>query len=200
MSGDSAPESTLLQPHYRVKTDLPLWHQYQGQDTNDCGAFSIAIVANARLNTAQFEGFKVAREMERLTWTTSPIPHLALRKIRGSASLPWGISGYLQGHNLPARLVWLATPEHLLRNIQEDRPSIVILGDLLKGWGHAKVLYGYEPPGPGSQLQPGYYFVDPGFPREWSRPRLPRGVFWQDENEFKQQWNSLFRILIELKA
>ena len=25
-------------------------------------------------------------------------------------------------------------------------------------------------------------------------------AFWQDENEFKQQWNSLFRILIELKA
>lgn len=200
MSGDSVPESTLLQPHDHCKTDLPLWHQYQGQDTNDCGAFSIAIVANARLNRPQFEGFTVAREMERLTLARSPIPHPALRKIRGSAALPWGISGYLQSHNLPARLQWFATPEHLLRNIREDRLTIVILGDLLRGWGHAKVLYGYEPPGSGTQLQPGYYFVDPGYPQEWSRPRLPRGVFWQDEHEFKQQWNSLFRILIELKA
>jgi hypothetical protein len=200
MSSGSAPESTLLQPHYHCKTDLSLWHQYQGEDTNDCAAFSIAIVANARLDRPQFEGFTVARQMEKLTVATSPIPHLTLRKIRGSASLPWGISGYLQSQSIPAKLNWFATSEHLLRNIQEDRFTIVILGDLLKGWGHAKVLYGYEPPGSGSQPQPGYYFVDPGYPKEWSRPRLPRGVFWQDENEFKQQWNSLFRILIELKA
>jgi hypothetical protein len=200
MSGGSAPESTLLQPHYRTKTDLFLWHQFQGDNTNDCAAFSIAIVGNALRNSPEFEGFKIAREMEKLAFVTSPLPHLTLRKIRGSASLPWGISGYLQSKNVPAKLNWFASTDQLLRNIQEDRFTIVIIGDLLKGWGHAKVLYGYEPPGSGSQPQQGYYFVDPGFPKEWSRPNFPQGVFWQEENEFKQQWNSLFRILIELRA
>jgi hypothetical protein len=198
VSGDSVPEDTLQQPHDRCKTDLFLWHQYQGEKTNDCAAFSIAIVGNAFLNRPQLDGFQVAREMEKLTLVPSPLPHLTLRKIPQWATFPWGISGYLQSKSIPAKLYWFASVEQLLRNIQEDRFTIVVLGDLLKGWGHAKVLYGYEPTGP--QPERGFYFVDPGYPKEWSRPHYPRGVFWQDENEFKQQWNSLFRILIEIRA
>jgi hypothetical protein len=200
MSGNSVPEDTLQVPQDHCKTDLFLWHQYQGNDTNDCAAFSIAIVGNALANSQRFDGFTVAREMEKPTWVTSPLPHLALRKIKGSASLPWGISGYLRSKNIPAKLHWFASTDHLLRNIQEDRFTIVIIGELLKGWGHAKVLYGHEPPGPESPLQQGFYFVDPGFSKGASPPRLPLGVFWQDENQFKQQWNSLFRILIEITA
>jgi hypothetical protein len=196
MSGDSAPVDTLQKPQDHYQTDLFLWHQFQGDSTNDCAAFSIAIVGNAFLDRSQFEGFKVAREMEKVTLVTSPLPHLTLRKIPQWASLPWGVSGYLQSQHIPARLNWFASVDHLLRNIREERFTIVILGDLLKGWGHAKVLYGYEPTGP----QPGFYFVDPGYPKEYSRPHQPLGVFWQDENEFKQQWNSLFRILIEITA
>lgn len=197
MTGNPAPDGTFQKPHYHCQSDLFLWHQYQGDNTNDCAAFSIAIVGNAKLNQPQFDGFMVAREMETVTLVTSPLPHLTLRKIPRWASLPWGVSGYLQSKNIPAKLHWFAREDHLLRNIQEDRFSIVILGDLLKGWGHAKVLYGYEPTGP--QPQRGFYFVDPGYPKEYSRPRQPLGVFWQDENEFRQQWNSLFRILIELQ-
>lgn len=197
MSDDPVPGDTL-RPQYHYTTELFLWHQYQGDNTNDCAAFSIAIVANAMLNRPQFEGFQVAREMERVTLVTSPLPHLALHKIPNWASLPWGISGYLQRKGIPAKLRWFASTDDLLRNIQEERFSIVIIGDLLKGWGHAKVLYGYEPTGP--QPERGFYFVDPGYPKEYSRPRHPLGVFWQDENEFKQQWNNLFRILIELRT
>jgi hypothetical protein len=198
MSGNSAPADTLQKPQEHYQTDLFLWHQYQGDDTNDCAAFSIAIVGNAFLNRPQFDGFKVAREMEKLTLVTSPLPHLTLRKIPQWASLPWGVSGYLQSQHIPAKLNWFASVDHLLRNIRENRLSIVILGDLLKGWGHAKALYGYEADGP--KPPRGFYFVDPGYPKEYSRPHQPLGVFWQDENEFKQQWNSLFRILIEITA
>jgi hypothetical protein len=224
MSGNSVPEDTLQKPHDHYQTDLFLWHQYQGDNTNDCAAFSIAIMGNAFLNRSQFEGFKVAREMEKVTLVTSPLPHLTLRKIPQWATLPWGVSGYLQSQHIPAKLNWFASVDHLLRNIREGRLTIVILGDLLKGWGHAKVVYGYEPPAPatagpgvsssvptslggassgpetGPQPQQGFYFVDPGYPKEYSRPLQPLGVFWQDENEFKQQWNSLFRILIEITA
>jgi hypothetical protein len=207
MSGDSVPGGALLKPHYHISTDLFLWHQYQGDNTNDCAAFSIAIVGNALANSLRFDGYKVAREMEKVTLASAPVPHLSLWKIPRWATLPWGISGYLQSKNIPAKLHWFASAGHLLRNIQENRFTIVIIGDLRKGWGHAKVLYGYEPPapatpGPGAddQLEQGYYFVDPGYPKEWSRPHHARGVFWQDENEFKPQWNSLFRILIEIKG
>jgi len=201
MSGDTAPGNAWHKPHYCINTDLYLWHQYQGDNTNDCAAFSIAIVGNALANELRFDGARVAREMEKLTLASSPVPHLALWKIPKYASLPWGISGYLNRQNIPARLNWFASPDHLLRNIQQNRLSIVIIGDLIKGWGHAKVLYGYEPPGSAAdQAEHGYYFVDPGYPKEWSRPQHPRGVFWQAENEFKQQWNNLFRFLIEVKG
>ena len=198
MTGGAVPDGTLQIPRDHHQTDLFLWHQYQGKNTNDCAAFSIAIVANAVLNRPQFEGFQVAREMEKLAFIPSPLPHLALRKVPRWAAFPWGISSYLHSKNIPARLYWFASPEQLLRNIREDRFTIVILGDLRKGWGHAKVLYGYEPDGP--RPERGFYFVDPGYPREWSRPHQPQGVFWQNENEFKLQWNSLFRLLIEIRS
>lgn len=198
MSSETTGESQPLKPHYHTQTDLFLWHQYQGENTNDCAAFCISIVANAFLKEARFEGSAVAREMEKLTLVTRPIPHVTIRKLPNWATLPWGISGYLQSKDIPTKLHWFASTDRLLQNIQEDRFTIVIVGDLLKGWAHAKVLYGHEPTGP--QPERGYYFVDPGYPKEWSRPQHPRGVFWQQEDEFRQQWNNLFRILVDLRT
>jgi hypothetical protein len=187
MPDDPPTESNLPRPHYRAATDLYLWHQYQGQDTNDCAAYCVAIAANALLGRAQFDGAEVAREME---------GHL--HKIPGWATLPWGISAYLQSKHIPARLCWLTSVDTLLLNLKENRTTIVILGDLLRRWGHAKVLYGYEPSGPVPER--GFYFVDPGYPREWARPSNPLGVFWQDQAQFKQQWNNLLRISVEIRA
>jgi hypothetical protein len=197
MSGDSSTENSRQKPHYCASTDLFQWHQYQGQDTNDCAAYCIAIAGNALFNRAEFDGAEVAREMERILLVPSPIPHLTLHKIPGWAALPWGVAGYMQSKKIPSRLRWFASVEALIRNLQDNRTTIVILGDLLRGWAHAKVLYGYEPTGPSPQR--GFYFVDPGYPREWSRLYHPQGVFWQDAAEFKQQWNNLFRIAIELR-
>jgi hypothetical protein len=104
-------------------------------------------------------------------------------------------------------LRWMGTIENLLRNIREDRLTIVLVGALERqppaAWAHAKVLYGYEPPtGPEtpSLIRPkhGFYFVDPGYEKSHSGlARLPEGVFWQDEQEFRTQWGSLLRICIE---
>jgi len=145
--------------------------------------------------------------MERLAWVRGLLPHLTLRKLPGWAALPWGISGYLQSKGIPARLRWMGNMEDLLRNIREDRFTIVLVGglerDSLVAWAHAKVLYGYEPPtGPEvpSLVRPrhGFYFVDPGYEKGQSGlPHLPPGIFWQDEQEFKTGWSSLLRICIE---
>ena len=185
MTNDQPNESKLTQPHYHLAADLYRWHQYQGQDTNDCAAYCVAIVANALLGRAQFDGAEVAREME-AHW----------QKIPGWATLPWGISACLKSKQIPARLRWLASVEMLLRNLRENRTTIVVLGDLWQRWGHAKVLYGYEPSGPVPER--GFYFVDPGYPKAWARPSHPPGVFWQDQTLFKQQWNNLLRLCIEI--
>jgi len=193
-------------PQYHTNIDLFRWHQYQGENTNDCGALSLAIVGNAILNSLHFDGSTVAREMEKPIVVSGPVPHIAIRKIPNWATLPWGISGYLKSKGIPAKLRWLGSTKDLLRNIQEDRLTIVIIGELFQregfrfttGWSHAKVLYGFEPTGP--QPEKGFYFVDPGYPKEWSRPLHPSGVFWQDEAEFRQQWSNILRVYVEAEA
>lgn len=198
MSTENPSEEQVYKPYYHMETDVFRWHQYQGDNTNDCAAFSVAIVGNALLNSLHFDGAAVAREMEKPFFVGWPVPHIVIHKIPNWATFPWGISGYLQHKNIPARLQWFGDAEDLLRNIQENRLTIVIIGDLLHRWAHAKVLYGFEPTGPLPER--GFYFVDPGYPKEWSRPRHPQGVFFQEEAEFKQQWNNLFRLYIEIKA
>ena len=210
MSGDFPTDEHMQRPFYHSTTDLFVWHQFQGDATNDCAAYSIAIVGNAVLNQLHFNGDTVAREMEQVVWVNRPVPHPTLLKFRNWATLPWGVSGYLQSKGIPARLHWQGGTQDLLRNIQEDRFTIVIIGEPLlfdgmryKGWAHAKVLYGYEPAaGPetpiASRPRPGFYFVDPGFRKDAAGlPRLPEGVFWQDEAEFKQQWDGMLGIYIE---
>ena len=206
MSGDLTIEEHISKPRYHTSIDLFRWHQYQGDNTNDCAAFSVAIIGNAILNSPHFDGYTVAREMEKPTFVSGPVPHVAIRKIPNWATLPWGISGYLQSKGIRANLQWFGSTVDLLRNIQEDRFTIVIIGELLRregfkltaGWAHAKVLYGFEPTGP--EPEKGFYFVDPGYPKDWSRPKHPRGVFLQDEDEFKQQWGNMLRVYVEVGA
>lgn len=207
MGNHSTTDERWHKPFYHMPTDVFRWHQYQGKRTNDCAAYCVAMVGNAILNRAQFDGDSVAREMEKLVWVHGPLPHLTIRKFPRWASLPWGVSGYLQSQGIPARLRWMCSMEDLLRNIREDRFTIVLTGGLerepLAAWAHAKVLYGYEPPtGPEVpdliRLRHGFYFVDPGFEQSQpGLPRLPVGVFWQDEGEFRREWSNLLRVCIE---
>ena len=188
-----------------MSTDLFRWHQYQGDGTNDCAAYCVAILANAWFRGLHLQGSAVAQDMERPIWARAPVPHPTLHKIPHWAALPWGISGYLRRLGIPARLRWLGSTEDLLRNILNHRLTIVLVGEpfrhvrfTFRGWAHTKLLYGYEPLGP--HPEKGFYFVDPGFPKEWSNPRHPAGVFRQDEGEFRKQWGRMLRLYIETES
>ncbi|HUT15986.1 MAG TPA: C39 family peptidase [Anaerolineae bacterium] len=205
MGDVSTAGNRVHKPLYHLRTDLFRWHQYQGRNTNDCAAFSAAIVCNALLDSRHFDGYAIAREMEKPALVSRPVPHITIRKIPKWATLPWGIAGYLRSKGIRARLRWLGTTEDLLRNIQEDRPTIVIIGEPFvhdgleyKGWGHAKVLYGFEPTGP--QPERGFYFIDPGYPKTESHTEHPPGVFRQGEAEFMQQWRELLRLYVEAEV
>jgi hypothetical protein len=210
MRDDSTGSDRIQKPFYHMTSDVFRWHQFQGNSSNDCGSYSVAIVVNAILNEWRLQGDAVAHEMEKLKWVSRPVPHPVLFKFRNWASLPWGIAGYLREQGIPARWRWLGQIEDLLRNLREERFTIVLIGDLLAHtrreytpWGHAKVLYGYEPPGGADvanvpPLRPGFYFVDPGFVKGVSDLPAPlEGVFWQDEHEFRTEWGNLLRICIE---
>jgi len=205
MSDTATIEKRAHKPLYHMKTDLFRWHQYQGRNTNDCAAFSAAIVCNALLDSRRFDGYALAREMEKPILVSRPVPHITIRKIHKWATLPWGISGYLRSNGIRARLRWLGNTEDLLRDIREDRPTIVMIGEPFlhdgleyKGWGHAKVLYGFEPTGPLPER--GFYFVDPGHPETESRTEHAPGVFRQGGSEFMQQWRNLLRLYVEAEV
>jgi hypothetical protein len=186
----------LVSVPLRLPTPVYDYHQYQGH-SNDCGATSLAIAANALLGETRFDGDRVAQEMNE--WKKS-FPGLFLPRIRGWATFPWGIVQYLRMVHVRARWRPFGTVERLRRNLHAGRMTLVAIGEPLRwqdrhyaGWAHFKVLFGYNP-------QRGFLFVDPGYdPTNYAFGSLERqGLFWQAEGEFKRQWRNLLGIYIEV--
>ncbi|MFO7943523.1 MAG: hypothetical protein R6U51_04395 [Anaerolineales bacterium] len=48
---------------YRMSLPLCEYHQYQGENTNDCGPTSLAIATNALLDEERFQKDQVTQEM-----------------------------------------------------------------------------------------------------------------------------------------
>ena len=184
---------------HEMQIPLATYHRYQG-NTNDCGPFSLSIVANALLDQERFDPTVVAEEMNRITLVSRPIPHPFISRIRNWATFPWGITRYLQDHGFRAAWHVRGTPERLFANLHQQIATMVMIGEILKsdnvwfagwGWGHVKVLYGYA-------SQTGFAFVDPGCRKDPADPWGSRGIFWQDQVSFLREWSNLFRIFIEV--
>ncbi len=88
----------------------------------------------------------------------------------------------------------------LLRNLAEDRTTIVLPGEPVHwrdgkyaGWAHAKILFGYDP-------NAGLLFVDPAYRQRSDRPNSLEfhGLFWQDDEDFRRQWRWLLGTFIEV--
>ncbi len=195
-----AKERSLLEgvPH-RLRTPVYQYHQYQGQ-TNDCGPTSLAIAANALRRAVELDGEEVAEIMNHPVFRWSPLPHLVIRRIRNWATFPWGIAHYLREMGVPARWRMGVRSGRLLRNLHNDRVTLVIVGEPWRirkwryaGWAHFKVLYGYAP-------DRGYLFVDPACVRDPNAPDPWRryGLVWQAEQEFLRQWGNLGRVIVEI--
>ncbi|MFO8035135.1 MAG: C39 family peptidase [Anaerolineales bacterium] len=185
---------------YRMSIPLYQYHQYQGESTNDCGPTSLAIAANALLGEERFLKDQVAQEMNHPGFRVWPFPHFVVRRIQNWATFPWGIVHYLKEQGFRARWSPFGTAEKLRRNLDENRVTLVFVGEPWRwkggkydGWAHVKVLFGYLP-------GKGYVFVDPGHRK---RPENPEswaslGLFWQLEEDFIKFWRSLFRIYVEV--
>jgi len=193
----TGPTIPLFEPAYRMTTPLYEYHSYQG-DTNDCGPYSLCIVANALLGERRFDPRIVAEELNHPAVNPTPLPHLIIRRIPNWATFPWGITDFLNRHGFNAEWHLRGTAERLLKNLRDNLATMVMIGEPFRfekrkyaGWGHVKVLYGYDP-------MYGYAFVDPGGMKDPSDPWESRGIFWQDETSFLRQWANLFRIYIEV--
>ena len=165
----------------RMPHPLPDWHQWQGR-TNDCGPFSAAIVTNALLDAHAVDGALMAESM-----TGRAIPE----RIPNWATFPWGVVRALRRMAVRARWRVGASPSRLVRNLDEGRTTIVIVGEPLRfagwryqGWAHYKVLYAWDP-------VRGWAFVDPA-------ARQSTVYTYQDAETFRRQWTSMGRQLVEI--
>ena len=193
----TGPRVMLPQLPHKMTTPFHEYHSYQG-DTNDCGAHSICIAANALLGDKRFDPGIVAEELNHPSIRRGPIPHIIVRRIPNWATFPWGITDYLNSHGFAAEWHPRGDEDRLLRNLRANVATMVTIGEPFRfegiryvGWGHVKILFGYD-------ALYGYAFVDPGCRKDPSDRWERMGIFWQDEVSFVREWAKLFRIYIEV--
>jgi hypothetical protein len=168
-----------------LKSPVPKWHVNQG-DSNDCGPFCVTMLVNGIRDANIVNPVQLAREMEA---GSGERRYLLPQRIKGWATFPWGVVNALRRMGLQARWRAGASLERLQQNVDEDRPTVVVIGQPLAykdgkyvGWSHYKIVYAYD--------DDEWAFVDPA---------AKTGVVYsyQDTGSFKKQWTAMGRLIIE---
>ncbi|MBN1874445.1 MAG: hypothetical protein JXA33_09465 [Anaerolineae bacterium] len=179
-----------LQKHWAkmLSKPVPKWHTYQG-NSNDCGPFCATMAANALRDAPVVDAPTLARTMEEAP--EDDVVRLLPPRIKGWATFPWGVVYALRKMGFEARWRFGVSKARLRENLDEDRVSIVIVGDPLAfkegkwvGWAHYKVLYAWDP-------EDGWAFVDPAAPAS-------QVYSYQDDEAFEDQWSWMGRHVIEV--
>jgi len=173
----------VIAPEYTVKLTHPLtrFHAHQGE-TNDCGPYCVAMVANGLYGMPLVRANMLAKELDQRGFP---------ERIPEWLTLPWGLVKVLHRLGLRARWRLGVRPARLFDNLRADRITIVIVGEPLRfvkgqwaGWSHYKILSVWEP-------ERGLGFVDPATTH-------PSGMTWQPFEEFCRQWTWMGRQIIEV--
>ena len=170
----------------RLKKPVPKWHVNQGT-SNDCGPFCVTMIANGMRDANIVNAEQLARKMET---GLGERRYLLPQRIKGWATFPWGIANALRDMGFHARWRIGTSLEHLQQNLDEDRPTVVLIGKPLVyknkkyvGWSHYKIVYAYD--------EDEWAFVDP-----LAKPGVVYS--YQDAESFKNQWTNMGRIIIEV--
>jgi len=172
-------------PQQFVKLSLPVeqYHVFQ-RDSNDCGPYCVAMVTNALYGASFVNAEALSEELNQRGFP---------ERISGWATLPWGIVGSLRRLGLHARWYLGASLRRLFDNLQQDRITIVMIGEPLhfegrkwSGWSHYKILDAWDPE---HKLNLG--FVDPATSHI-------SGMTWQSLDEFRRQWTWMGRQIVEV--
>jgi len=160
-------------PEARTELSLPVarFHVHQ-RDSNDCGPYCVAMVANTLYEGPFVNAAALAHELDR-----RGLPE----RFPGWATLPWGAVASLRRMGLHARWHVGTSLKRLFANLRQNCLTIVIIGEPLRfvrrqwrGWSHYKILVAWSP-------DRGLGFVDPFTARA-------DGMTWQSLDEFRRQW------------
>lgn len=170
----------------KLNRSLPKWHVNQGK-SNDCGPFCVTMVVNGMRDAPLVNPDQLARKMEA---EYGHRPYFLPQRIKGWATFPWGVVNALRREGFKARFCLGVSIARLQKNLDEDRPTIVIVGRPLAfknkkytGWSHYKIVYAYD----GEE----WAFIDPAVQTDVV-------YSYQDSAAFKKQWTAMGRIIIEV--
>jgi hypothetical protein len=171
----------LPEPAMKLPYPYERYHAYQG-DTNDCGAYCIAIVTDGLYDIPLVNAAALASELSK-----RGLPD----RVPGWVLFPWGVVAAFRRLGLHARWCIGVRLPRLFDNLRRNLTTIVILGEPLRfvdrkwdGWSHYKILDAWEPE---SELG----FVDPATSHR-------TGMTWQKVEEFRCQWTWMGRQIIEV--
>jgi hypothetical protein len=183
---DSKPKTKNKAWVKMLKGSVPEWHVNQG-NSNDCGPFCVTMVVNGLRDAPLVNPEQLARTMEA---GYGDRHYLFPQRIKGWATFPWGVVNAFRREGLNARFCLGVSIARLQRNLDIDRPTIVIVGKPLAfrkgkyaGWSHYKIVYAYD----GEE----WAFVDPA-------AQTNVVYSYQDTATFKKQWTAMGRIIIEV--
>lgn len=170
-------------PAVSVELSYPVgrYHVHQ-RDSNDCGPYCVAMVANTLYDGPFVNAAVLAAELDQRGFP---------ERIPGWATLPWGVVASLRRLGLRARWRVGGSLKRLFANLRQNRLTIVIIGEPLRfvgrrwqGWSHYKILVAWQP-------DRGLGFVDPFTARA-------DGMTWQSLDEFRRQWAWMGKQIVEV--
>jgi hypothetical protein len=176
---------TVIVPQQFVKLSFPVedYHVCQ-RDSNDCGPYCVAMVTNTLYEGPFVNAEALSEELNRRGFP---------ERIPDWATLPWGVVASLRRLGLRARWRVGASLQRLFTNLQQDRITIVMIGEPLyfegrkwSGWSHYKILDTWDP-----ERERNLGFVDPSTSNA-------TGMTWQSLDEFRQQWAWMGKQMIEV--
>ena len=157
------------------------YHVHQ-RDSNDCGPYCVAMVANALYEGPFVNAAMLAAELDQRGFP---------ERIPGWATLPWGAVASLRRLGLRARWRVGTSLKRLFVDLHQNCMTIVIVGEPLhfvgrqwQGWSHYKIFVAWQP-------DRGLGFVDPFTARA-------DGMTWQPLDEFRRQWAWMGKQIIEV--
>ena len=153
--------------------------QYQGRQ-NDCGPYTTATVINA-LRGLEIDAAWLAEEMTRIAWW-GPIP--VVRRLRGSATFPWGMVDVFRRNGLRAAWRFFASQNYLRQHLNRDRVLMPIIGGWRPSWAHVMSLVAWD-------AERGWGFANTQYDHH--------EITWLDDATFTRQWRAMANLLVEVK-
>jgi hypothetical protein len=153
--------------------------QCQGK-SNNCGPYTTAVIVNSFRNT-ELEGDKLAEEMNNIAWRgILPI----VRRLRNSATFPWGMVDVFLRHDLAASWSLFTSVNKLLASLNAGEILMPVIGTWKPLYAHVMTLIAWDE-------KEGFGFANTQYPT--------KEIYWMPAENFTRMWKNTGNLLVRIK-